>query len=114
MSCDTTDKDDDGLLEYLEDIIGTAQYKEPIEETLAEVERLTEERQEKLNRLKIVDKDRKALEAKKKEAEDYLRMVNDLVRAQSRLWQWYIWQALMNEAKLEQKIVSDGPLTVQG
>ena len=114
MKPKASNKDDDGLLEYLEDIIGTAQYKEPIEETLAEVERLTEERQEKLNRLKIVEKDRKALEAKKKEAEDYLRMVNDLVRAQSRLWQWYIWQALMNEAKLEQKIVSDGSLTVLG
>ena len=45
------------------------------------------------------------LEAKKKEAEDHLRMVNDLVRARSRLWQWYIWKCLVNEAELEKKIV---------
>ncbi|KAI0756431.1 RecF/RecN/SMC protein [Daedaleopsis nitida] len=95
---------DDGLLEYLEDIIGTSQYKTPIEESLAEVERLSEDRTQKLKRLRIVDQDRKALEAKKKEAEDYLRMVNDLVRARSRLWQWYIWKCLTNEADLEEKI----------
>ena len=98
-------ENDDGLLEYLEDIIGTAQYKAPIEETLLEVERLTEERQEKMNRLRIVEKDRKSLESKKKEAEDYLRLVNNLIRAKSRLFQYYIWQCLENEGKLETKLV---------
>ena len=105
MKPKAANENDEGLLEYLEDIIGTSQYKAPIEEALAEVERLTEERQEKLNRLRIVDKDRKALEAKKKEAEDYLRLVNDLTRARSRLWQWYIWKCLVNEAQLEDKMV---------
>lgn len=105
MKPKAANENDEGLLEYLEDIIGTSQYKEPIDKALVEVERLTEDRQEKLNRLRIVDKDRKALEAKKREAEDYLRMVNDLVRARSRLWQWYIWKCLVNEAQLEEKIV---------
>ncbi|KAI9066460.1 hypothetical protein FKP32DRAFT_1589530 [Trametes sanguinea] len=104
MKPKAANENDEGLLEYLEDIIGTSQYKEPIEKALAEVEQLSEDRQQKLNRLRIVDKDRKALEAKKKEAEDYLRMVNDLVRARSRLWQWYIWKCLVNEAQLEEKI----------
>ncbi|PIL31300.1 hypothetical protein GSI_05998 [Ganoderma sinense ZZ0214-1] len=104
MKPKATNKDDEGLLEYLEDIIGTAEYKEKIEDTLAEVDRLTDLRQEKLNRLKIVEKDRNALEAKKKEAEDYLRMVNDLIRARSRLWQWYIWQCLLNDNRLGQKL----------
>ena len=90
-----------------EDIIGTAEYKKPIEESLAEVERLSEERQEKLNRLRIVDKDRKALESRKKEAEDYLRLFNDLVRARSRLWQWYIWKCLLNEQQLGAKMVRE-------
>ncbi len=107
MKPKATNKDDEGLLEYLEDIIGTAEYKEQIEDTLAEVDRLSDLRSEKLNRLKIVEKDRNALEAKKKEAEDYLRMVYDLVRARSRLWQWYIWQCLINDTKLGQKTVSD-------
>ena len=75
---------EDGLLEYLEDIIGTSKYKEPIDEALVEMERLQEDRQTKLNRLRHVEKERLALEAKKKEAEDYLRLKNDLIRALSR------------------------------
>ncbi|OCH95713.1 RecF/RecN/SMC protein [Obba rivulosa] len=95
---------DDGLLEYLEDIIGTSKYKEPLEEALADMERLSEDRVEKLSRLKIVERERNALEAKKKEAEDYLRLQNEHVRALSRLWQWYIWRCLVNEDKYTKDI----------
>ena len=97
---------EDGLLEYLEDIIGTAQYKEPIDEAVVELERLSEERAQKLNRLKIVEADRNALEKEKKEAEDYLRLQNEHVRALSRLWQWYIWKCLENEEQFTGSIVS--------
>lgn len=55
---------EDGLLEYLEDIIGTARYKEPIEEALAEADRLAEERGEKMARLKIVEKEKGKLEVR--------------------------------------------------
>ena len=34
MKPKASNKDDEGLLEYLEDIIGTAEYKEQIEEAL--------------------------------------------------------------------------------
>ncbi|KAH6911148.1 RecF/RecN/SMC N terminal domain-containing protein [Coprinopsis sp. MPI-PUGE-AT-0042] len=83
---------EDGLLEYLEDIIGTSGLKEPIDEAMAEVERLTEERQTKMHRLRIVGKEKKALEEKRKEALDYYRMKNDHTRALSRYWQWIIWR----------------------
>ncbi|KDQ18233.1 hypothetical protein BOTBODRAFT_29575 [Botryobasidium botryosum FD-172 SS1] len=82
---------EDGLLEYLEDIIGTSKYKAPIEESSLEVERLNEERVERLNRLKIVEREKGGLEAKKKEAEDFLRDQNALVRAQSLLAQHNLW-----------------------
>jgi structural maintenance of chromosome 4 len=55
---------EDGLLEYLEDIIGTAKYKEPIDEALAEADRLAEERSEKMARLKIVEKEKGKLEVR--------------------------------------------------
>ena len=96
---------EDGLLEYLEDIIGTSQYKLPIEESLAEMERLVEERAEKLNRLRLVEKEKSALEAKKREAEDFLRLQNEHVRAQSRLWQWYLWKCLVNEEEFANRMV---------
>ena len=101
---------EDGLLEYLEDIIGTSKYKEPIDEALVEMERLQEERTIKLNRLRIVEKEKGALEAKKREAEDYLRLKNDHTRALSRLWQYYIWQALIQAEKLEDRMVVAFPM----
>ena len=96
---------EDGLLEYLEDIIGTSRFKEPIEAALVEMDKLNEERAEKLNRLKIVERERNALEAEKKEAEDYLRLQNVLVRSLSRLWQWYIWRCFFNEDRIRKALV---------
>jgi structural maintenance of chromosome 4 len=96
---------EDGLLEYLEDIIGTSKYKEPIEEALLEMDRLQEDRSEKMNRLRIVEREKNALQDKKKEAEDYLRLQNEHVRALSRLWQWYLWKCLINEEEFQKKMV---------
>jgi structural maintenance of chromosome 4 len=102
---------EDGLLEYLEDIIGTSKYKEPIEEALVEMERLQEERSVKMNRLRIVEKDKSALEDQKREAEDYLRLKNDHTRAVSRLWQYSIWKHLIVSEKLEDRMVCSRPRT---
>ncbi|KAH7339002.1 RecF/RecN/SMC N terminal domain-containing protein [Rhizoctonia solani] len=87
---------EDGLLEYLEDIIGTSKFKEPIDEALAEADRLAEERGEKMARLKIVEKEKSKLEADKEEAEAFLRDQNDLVRAQSKLWQFNTYKCKQN------------------
>lgn len=96
---------EDGLLEYLEDIIGTSAYKTPIEEALVAMETLSEERTEKMNRLRIVEREKNALEAQRREALDYLRLYNDAIRAKSRLWQWYVCKCLDNEKKLNGQIV---------
>ena len=96
---------EDGLLEYLEDIIGTSQYKGPIDESLVEMERLTEDRTEKLNRLRLVERERNALEKEKREAENYMRLQNEHVRAQSTLYQYYIWRCLVSEKEVKQDIV---------
>lgn len=55
---------EDGLLEYLEDIIGTSKYKAPIEEANQQVEQLNEDRQSKLNRLRHVEKEKSRLEVR--------------------------------------------------
>jgi hypothetical protein len=100
---------EDGLLEYLEDIIGTSQYKGPIDEALVDMERLTEDRTEKLNRLRLVEREKNALEKEKREAENYLRLQNDHVRAQSTLYQYYIWRCLVSEKEVKQEIVCGLP-----
>jgi len=99
---------EDGLLEYLEDIIGTSKFKQPLEEAFAEVDRLTEERAEKFNRLRITEKEKNALEDKKREAEDYLRLKNEHTKALSRFQQYNLWRCLDIEKEFEQKIVSGG------
>jgi structural maintenance of chromosome 4 len=62
MKAKAQNEHEDGLLEYLEDIIGTTKYKEPIEQASQEVETLNEERGEKMNRLRVVEREKSALE----------------------------------------------------
>jgi structural maintenance of chromosome 4 len=104
---------EDGLLDYLEDIIGTSKYKAPIDEALVEMERLSKDRGEKLNGLRIVEREKNALEEKKREAEDFLRLMNEHVRALRRLWQWYLWKCLLNEEEFSKNIVSFFPLLLR-
>jgi structural maintenance of chromosome 4 len=96
---------EDGLLEYLEDIIGTSGYKAPIDEALKTMDDLSEDRQSKLARLRITERERDTLEERKRAAEEHLRTKNDLVRAQSRLWQYYVWKCLVNEEQYNKRIV---------
>ncbi|KAF1956843.1 RecF/RecN/SMC protein [Byssothecium circinans] len=78
---------DDGLLEYLEDIIGTSKYKTPIEESAAETETLNEVCMEKNNRVQHVEKEKSGLEDKKNKALAYIRDENELATKQSALYQ---------------------------
>lgn len=48
--------------QYLEDIIGTSRYKEEIDKALASMEELSEQRGERLNRLRHVEKEKQSLE----------------------------------------------------
>ena len=81
---------DDGLLEYLEDIIGTSKYKTPIEESAAEVEALNETCIEKSARVQHVEKEKNSLVDKKDKALAYIKNENELAFKQSALYQVYI------------------------
>ncbi|KAI8993469.1 hypothetical protein BDB01DRAFT_327635 [Pilobolus umbonatus] len=96
MKAKAKDGNDDGLLEYLEDIIGTSKYKDPIEETNTRLEVLNEERTEKSNRLKYVSREKDGLEEKKAEAENYLDNENELTEKKNILYQIYIHEAKEN------------------
>jgi structural maintenance of chromosome 4 len=78
MKAKAQNEHEDGLLEYLEDIIGTTKYKQPIEDANKEVEELNDQRGEKVNRLRVVEREKSALEDKKKDAEDYLGIPTSL------------------------------------
>lgn len=63
---------DDGLLEYLEDIIGSNQFIEAINTAFAQLEALNDDRVEKVNKVKVAEKDRDNLLDSKLEAEALL------------------------------------------
>ncbi|GAB5591511.1 Structural maintenance of chromosomes protein 4 [Umbelopsis nana] len=100
------DDHDEGLLEYLEDIIGTTKYKDAIEKSNQELDRLNDERTEKLNRVKYVEKEKNSLEAKKIEAENYLRNENELARKKNQLYQMHLMEANEN-VEISKRAVAD-------
>lgn len=115
MKAKAKDGSDDGLLEYLEDIIGTSKYKEPIEQANARLEVLNEERAEKLSRVKYVSREMDGMEEKKAEAEEYLQNENELVKKKNELYQIYSSEAnenigVANQAIEELKIKLDEEL----
>ncbi|EDO15041.1 hypothetical protein Kpol_392p8 [Vanderwaltozyma polyspora DSM 70294] len=83
---------DDGLLEYLEDIIGTAKYKPLIEKKFEEIEALNEICIEKENRFEIVDREKASLESGKDEALEFLEKEKELTLVKSKLYQYKLWQ----------------------
>lgn len=74
---------DDGLLEYLEDIIGTSKYKPLIDEGLVKVEELNQVCLEKESRFMLVENDANALEETKNEALKFLKMEKSLTDKRS-------------------------------
>lgn len=76
-------ENDDGLLEYLEDIIGTSHYKSMIEESLTKIDELNDICIEKSTRFELVEKDKDQLEDKKNEALNFLEMEKKLINAKS-------------------------------
>ncbi|OAV88123.1 hypothetical protein PTTG_08680 [Puccinia triticina 1-1 BBBD Race 1] len=100
MKPKATTAHDEGLLEYLEDIIGTNRFKEPIEKTQQTLEEVANKRSHQLERVKLVEREKAALGARKKVADEYLARMNTLVQQQNLLWQFYIHTGQSNLEKL--------------
>ena len=83
-------ENDTGMLEFLEDIIGSSRYKEPIELLHSRVAELDEHRTEKLNRVKLVEKEKDELEKPKNEAMEYLNLHNQIVRKKNAGYHQYV------------------------
>uniref|UniRef100_H2Z795 Structural maintenance of chromosomes protein n=1 Tax=Ciona savignyi TaxID=51511 RepID=H2Z795_CIOSA len=79
----------DGMLEYLEDIIGSSRYKDAIEKLNKEIEVLDEERKDKLSRVKVVEKDKDQLEPVRNEAIAFLKKKNERNVLENKKTQFY-------------------------
>ena len=86
-------ENDEGLLEYLEDIIGSNKYVEQANLAAEKVEQLTEVRQEKLNRVKAAEKEKDGLAGAKVEAEALVGKDREIRRKKNILYQIYAMHA---------------------
>uniref|UniRef100_A0A667YD20 Structural maintenance of chromosomes protein 4 n=1 Tax=Myripristis murdjan TaxID=586833 RepID=A0A667YD20_9TELE len=101
---------DEGMLEYLEDIIGSCRLKEPINTLARRVELLNEQRGEKLNRVKLVEKEKNALEGEKNNAVEFLTLENDIFKHKSQLCQYYVHdlqKRVVDKEEEKQRILED-------
>lgn len=96
-------ENDEGLLEYLEDIIGSSKYVEETNHAAEKLEQLSEVRQEKLNRVKAVEKEKENLQAAKLEAEALLGKERDIRRKQNVLYQIHTWHCHQEMQSIESK-----------
>lgn len=94
-----------GLLEYLEDIIGTVRYKKPLFQINEHLEKLNDERSEKHNRCRLAEREMKDLELPMTQAVDYLKLENKLFQVKNTHFQLYIFHKKKAIAKLEEDII---------
>ncbi|KAJ8956971.1 hypothetical protein NQ318_012135 [Aromia moschata] len=99
MKCKAENENESGMLEYLEDIIGTTRYKKPLVQLSERVEILAEQRTEKLNRLKLVENELEELKEPMEQAVGFLKTENTIVYSKNFIYQKNICDY---EKKLEQ------------
>lgn len=90
---------DSGMLEYLEDIIGTHRFKKPIETLASQVEEFSEARTEILNRVKLLEKEKDNLEGPRNEAMLYLKTENKITTMKNKFFQKQQHNAQISLAK---------------
>ncbi|XP_037281483.2 structural maintenance of chromosomes 4-like protein gluon [Rhipicephalus microplus] len=95
---------DQGMLEFLEDIVGSSRYKEPIELLNQRIDKLSEERTEKLNRVKLVEKDMEELKGARDEAVEFLKSENEIAVIENQLFQLYRRNEKIHEAEAEKQV----------
>ncbi|KAK3856062.1 hypothetical protein Pcinc_037572 [Petrolisthes cinctipes] len=94
---------DSGMLEFLEDIVGSSRFKEPIELLCKRVEELNEARGEKLNRVKLVEQEKDELEGPKNAAVEHLRLENEVTKKKHTMLQRYLLDCSRSKEKAEKK-----------
>eukprot|EP01039_Chlorochromonas_danica_P004811 gene4811-5275_t len=80
---------EEGLLEYLEDIIGSNQLVPKIEEASKALDVVNEQRVDKVHRLKVAEKERDNLYGSKVEAEEFLEKEKTIRQKRNLLFQVY-------------------------
>lgn len=96
-----------GFLEYLEDIIGSHRFIEPIKNCEKRCLELSESCQEKLNRVKIIEKDRDGLKGARDEAIGYMKkeLQRDVLKATKARVKFYQTKVRQERSQVELEVV---------
>ena len=100
------DADDTGLLEYLEDIIGSNRFVPDIEVAAKKAEELAEARTFVLNKVKLAEKERDSLSEVRDEAELFIAKEALLLKAKNQLYQAFISEHAGANAGIEEKMAA--------
>ncbi|KAK4886823.1 hypothetical protein RN001_003094 [Aquatica leii] len=103
MKCKAQSEHETGMLEYLEDIIGTSRFKVPLVQLEERVELLADQRSEKLNRVKLVQRELDELKKPMEEAVEFLHLENSITLSKNIIFQWHINEATEAVEKLEEQ-----------
>eukprot|EP00250_Pteridium_aquilinum_P018347 c24044_g1_i1 orf=299-4012(-) len=95
---------DEGFLEYLEDIIGSNQYVERIDEASKQLEVLNEKRGSMVQRVKIAEKEKDGLEESKNEAEGYMLKEVEFYKWRGKAAELSAAEAKANSLKTKQNV----------
>ncbi|KAJ1691122.1 hypothetical protein LUZ63_015277 [Rhynchospora breviuscula] len=95
---------DEGFLEYLEDIIGTKQYVERIDNAFKELEVLNEKRSAAVQMVKLAEKERESLESVKDEAEAYMLKELLILKWQEKVTELASDDATKKAAQLQENV----------
>lgn len=110
MKSKAQSENETGMLEYLEDIVGTNRYVLPLNQLNAKVEELTVERTEKHNRCSLAERDMKDLEEPHNEHLKFLKAENNIIITKSTLLQRKVYdckQKLKDISKKQDEIQND-------
>lgn len=100
MKPKSNDPNDPGLLEFLEDIIGTSRFKEEIDQIEADYDRVADTKKEKWERMKYSETELKKLDEVKDEAIQFVRREKEMYQFKNTLFQIDKWRC---EGKLKRR-----------
>ncbi|KAJ3220568.1 hypothetical protein HK099_004197 [Clydaea vesicula] len=104
MKPKASNANDDGLLEFLEDVIGSSLYKEDIKNLNTSVEELNQERNFKLQKVQVVQKEKEGLENGKNEAVKYIKLENYLAIKKNQLLQTENYELMLESNALHSEL----------
>ncbi|GMT05589.1 hypothetical protein PENTCL1PPCAC_27763, partial [Pristionchus entomophagus] len=95
---------EDGMLEYLEDIIGSSRYKIPIEKLAEKLEKLQTERSHQISKVNTANREKEALDEPLQNVISYMQIENEVAALKCKK---HLNKKYMTEDEIDSKVKPD-------